>query len=140
MSTSPRARARPITDSASAGSTRAGKSVTMSMRMAYRLQVEEALGRPDDDPAGGQIHVEHDLRHGRDEMLARAVLDDPEVLRRRRLDARHAADLGSVLRHHPAAFELPGVEAPGPGRQRLGLRDRAPPSAQGPARSGGPPA
>src|SRR5207245_837880 len=47
MSTSPRARARPSIDVASAGSTIAGNSVTMSIRIS---ELQEPLARLDHDP------------------------------------------------------------------------------------------
>src|SRR2546422_2707799 len=86
MSTSPRARARPSIDAPSTGSTMPGKSVTMSIRIPY-LQVEQALGRADHHPARLEVDLAHDLRDRRDQVLTRLVCHDPEVLRRRPLDA-----------------------------------------------------
>src|SRR5262245_7645068 len=110
MSTSPRARARPSIDSASTGSTIPGNSVTMSMRIGVRLQVEQPVRWPDDDAAGGQIDLDHDLGHRGNEPLALAVSDHPQIVRRRLLDARHPPHVAPVLRRDSASFELPRVE------------------------------
>src|SRR2546428_786726 len=123
MSTSPRARARPSIDAPSTGSTMPGKSVTMSIRIPY-LQVEQALGRADHHPARLQVDLARDLGDRRDQVLTRLVRHDPEVLRRRPLDAGHPPDLPPVLRHHAAPLELPGVEVPRRERQGVVLRQR----------------
>src|SRR2546426_262058 len=124
MSTSPRARARPSIDSASTGSTMPGNSVTMSMRIRVLLQVEQPVGRPDDDPAAGQVDLDHDLGYRRDEALARPVGDHPQIVGRRMLDARHPADVAPVFREDPASFHLPRIEAARRQRQRLVLGPR----------------
>src|SRR5438552_6241642 len=111
MSTSPRVRARPSIDAPSTGSTMPGNSVTTSIRIEA-LQVEQPLGRPDDHAARREVDLAHDLGNRWDQMLPRVVAHDPEVLRRRPLDAGHPPDLPPVLREHAAALELPGVEAP----------------------------
>src|SRR5262249_42526677 len=109
MSTSPRARARPSIDSASTGSTIPGNRVTMAMRIGVRLQVEQPVRGPDDDTAGGQIDLDHDLGHRRNEALALAVGDHPQIVRRRLLDARHPPHVASIFRSDAASFELPWV-------------------------------
>src|SRR5437867_12769106 len=109
MSTSPRARARPSIEVASAGSTIAGNSVTMSIRIS---ELQETLGRLDHDPPRLQIHVAHDLGHCGHQVLARPVADDPQVLRRRRLYAQHATHLTPVLRQHAAALAATGRSVP----------------------------
>src|SRR2546427_2729388 len=111
MSTSPRVRARPSIDAPSTGSTMPGNSVTPSIRIEA-LQVEQPLGRPDDHAARREVDLAHDLGNRWDQMLPRVVAHDPEVLRRRPLDAGYPPDLPPVLREHAAALELPGVEAP----------------------------
>src|SRR5438874_2258156 len=132
MSTRPRVRARPSIDAPSTGSTIPGNSVTMSIRTPH-LQVEQPLGRADHHPACREIDLAHDLRDRGDEMLPRLVRHDPEVLRRRPLDAGHAPDLPPVFGHHAAPFELPGVEAARPPALRALRRPRhgAPPRAPG---------
>src|SRR3990172_6416868 len=119
MSTSPRARARPSIETASTGSTISGNSVTMSMRIGSELQ--QALRGPDHDPARREVHVQHDLAHGGDQVLAPLARDDPAVLRAPALDAGHAPPLAAVLRQHTAARELPRVELAPRERQRLRL-------------------
>src|SRR5438093_12746132 len=107
MSTSPRARARPSIDSASTGSTMPGNSVTMSMRIRVPLQVEQPVGRPDDDPAAGQVDLDHDLGYRRDEALAGTVGDHPPLVGLRMLAApppagrSHATLDGHTTIHTP---------------------------------------
>src|SRR3989449_8826024 len=125
MSTRPRARARPSIDVASAGSTIAGNSVTMSMRMVTMpLELQQPLRGPDHDPPRLQIHVAHDVGHRGYEVLARPLADHPEILRRPRLDSQDSPHLASVLRQHAAALELPGVEVSLGRRQRVRLGHR----------------
>src|SRR5207247_464274 len=79
------------------GSTMPGNSVTTSIRIP-RLQIEQPRGRADHHPARREIDLAHDLRDRRDQMLPRVVPHDPQVLRRRPLDAGHPPDLPPVLR------------------------------------------
>src|SRR5207247_8792093 len=123
LSTGPRSRAPPRIAAPRTVSTKPGKSVTISIRIPY-LQVEQALGRSDHHPACLELDLAHDLRDRRDQVLTRLVRHDPEVLRRRPLDAGHPPDLPPVLRHHAAPLELPGVEVPRRERQSVVLRQR----------------
>src|SRR2546426_120309 len=112
MSTSPRVRARPSIDAPSTGSTMPGNSVTTSIRIEA-LQVEQPLGRPDDHAARREVDLAHDLGNRWDQMLPRVVAHDPEVLRRRPLDAGHPPDPRRIVRHRRHA-DLSG-EPVGPG-------------------------
>src|SRR2546430_13684860 len=100
MSTRPRVRARPIIDSDSAGSTIPGNKVTMSMRMSVGgpgSEIQQAVGGADDHAAGGDVDVEHDVRHCGDEVLAPVAGHHPQVLRAAVLDPGDAADQPAVL-------------------------------------------
>src|SRR5438046_8197621 len=116
MSTMPCVRARPIIDSARAGSTMPGNSVTMSMRIGRLIawsELQQALRRPDHHSASRQVDLPHDLGHGRNQPLATAVADDPPILRGPLLDPGHATDITPIVRQHPAALELPRIESSG---------------------------
>src|SRR6185295_10360691 len=103
MSTSPRVWARPSIDSAITGVTIPGNKVTMSMRMRRVLQLQQAVRRPDDDAARRHVDLEHDLRDRRDQVLARAIAHDPQVLGRGLLDAGYSPDLAPVVAQHATA-------------------------------------
>src|SRR2546425_780138 len=110
MSTSPRARARPSIDVASAGSTIAGNSVTMSIRIS---ELQETLGRLDHDPPRLQIHVAHDLGHRGHQVLARRAVATRHGPRRsravshsthsRRVSNRSGRSVRGVTRTSPAS-------------------------------------
>src|SRR5713226_3535196 len=99
MSTRPRARARPIIDSDSAGSTIPGNSVTMSrrMRVAGSLsEVQQAVGGTDHHAPRGDVDVEHDLGYRGDQVLASLPGHHPQILRPGVLDAGDAPDVPAV--------------------------------------------
>src|SRR5262249_26699927 len=155
MSTRARCRARPSIEAPSAGSTISGNRVTMSIFIWFAVGAPApglrcpTVGESPRDysssrPAGGRItappppgahvHVDHALGDRRDQMLALGALHDPEVLSGAWLDPREATDVAAVFGRHPSAFELPGIEAAGPGRQRLRGRHRDQPPDEGPRR------
>src|SRR6266566_128621 len=125
MSTRPRCRARPSIEAPSAGSTISGNRVTMS------IFIWVAVGAP----APGRL-TQARLASGCGSHYGPALgaLHDPEVLPGARLDPREPTDVAAVFGRHPSAFELPGIEAAGPGRQRLRGRHRDQSPDEGPRR------
>src|SRR5439155_7862583 len=62
-------------------------------RITARSKVEQAGRRPDHDPPGRDVDVDHDLGDRRDQMLALGALHDPQVLAGARLDSCDATDV-----------------------------------------------
>src|SRR5712692_1526691 len=110
-STSPRSMPRPTTPCSNTGPNMAGKIVTTSnLNCLCVLDLDQPVG--DDDAPGFEVHLEHRVAGGRDQVLDRALAADPHVVGRPFEDLLDRAQWLARAGQHRETDELVVVIAP----------------------------